>query len=236
MRAIVIIPTYNEKKNISDLVEGIFRLNINLSILVIDDNSPDRTYEIIQKLMAKFRNLYLIKRERKLGLGSAYIEGFEFALKNGYEAIVQMDADFSHNPNYLKNLVGLSDDFDLVIGSRYVNGGGISDWSWVRVWVSYLGNKFAKLFLRIPINDLTSGYKCIRKNVLESIKFRDIHSRGYSFQLEITYRAFLNGFKIKEFPIIFGGRKDDKSKMTFLIALEAFSKVIFLALCKIKSK
>ena len=236
MRAIVVIPTYNEKKNIVDLIGRIFSLNMNLSVLVVDDSSPDGTSQIIEKLATKFNNLFLIKREKKLGLGTAYIKGFEFALEKGYELVVQMDADFSHDPKYLKDLVELSSAYDLVIGSRYIKGGGISDWSWIRVLVSYLGNKFANFFLKIPVNDLTSGYKCIRRNVLEDIEFRKIHSRGYSFQLEITHRAFLKEFKIKEFPIIFGGRKGDKSKMTFLIALEAFFRVIFLAYKKTKAE
>jgi dolichol-phosphate mannosyltransferase len=226
---IIIIPTYNEVKNIKPLIEQLFFLALDLSLLIVDDNSPDLTSQIVENMQSKYPNLYLIKRKCRLGLGTAYIDGFRYALEKGYEVIIQMDADFSHSPYYISEMVNLLNRYDLVIGSRYVRGGRVSDWGLGRVLLSKLANIFCKRCLRLPINDLTSGFKCMRRRVLENIDFGTITSKGYAFQIEMVYRTFLKGFKIIEYPIIFKGRRKEKSKMSLGIVIEAFIRAIFLS-------
>lgn len=229
-RIIIIIPTYNELTNITIFLNQIFSLNTKLSVLIIDDNSPDKTAQEVERLRTQFTDLYLIKRKGKLGLGSAYIEGFKYALKEGYEVIIQMDADLSHDPVYLTKMIDLLDKHDMVIGSRYIKNGGVSNWSIDRLILSKTANIFSKILLRIPVNDLTSGFKCIRRNVLENINFENIPSKGYAFQIELTLRTFLKGYKITEYPIIFKERTNAKSKMNFAITIEAFLRLVSLCL------
>lgn len=231
---LVIIPAYNEAKNIPSLLKQIFFLGLNLSVLIVDDNSPDGTSEEVKKQQSKYPHLYLLKRSGKRGLASAYIEGFKYALEKGYEIIIQMDADLSHSPSCIPNMLRLLITYDLVIGSRYIEKGGVSNWTFTRLLLSRLANVFSKILLHIPINDLTSGFKCMRKTVLEDIDFPTITPKGYVFQIEMVYRAFLKGFKIVEYPIIFKERKDGISKVTTGIAIEAFFRVIFLSLTKMR--
>jgi dolichol-phosphate mannosyltransferase len=232
---IIIIPTYNEAENIANLINEVFSLNLNPSVLIIDDNSPDRTRQEVEKLMDRYPSLYLITRKKKLGLASAYKEGFKFALEKRYDVIIQMDADLSHSPSYILEMLNLLSKYDMVIGSRYIKEGGTLNWWWGRVLLSRLANIFAKTLLRIPINDLTSGFKCIRRSALENIDFRKINSRGYSFQIEIVFYTFSKDFKVIEYPIIFKGRRKEKSKMSLDIGIEAFFKVLFLSFPKLNS-
>ena len=226
---IIIIPTYNEAGNIEKLIHKIYTLPMIPSVLVIDDNSSDGTAGIVEGLQGRYPTLHLINRERKAGLASAYKEGFRYALTKGYDVIIQMDGDLSHSPESILEMMTLLGSYDLVIGSRYVEDGGILSWGLKRVLMSRLGNIYAKTLLRIPFHDLTSGFKCMKKSVLKSLDFDSISSKGYSFQIEITFFSFLKGFKIKEHPIIFRGRVNEKSKMSSGIALEAFWKVIVLS-------
>ncbi|MFH1208334.1 MAG: polyprenol monophosphomannose synthase [Candidatus Omnitrophota bacterium] len=226
---LIVIPTYNEAVNIENLIGKIYSLPIDPSVLILDDNSLDGTSGVIKKLQAHYPKLYLIDRERKSGLASALKNGFQFALEKGYDVIIQMDGDLSHSPDSISEMIDLLSQYDLVIGSRYVENGGALSWRLGRFLMSRLGNIYAKTLLQIPINDLTSGFKCIRRDVLESFNFDSLSSKGYSFQIEVTFFSFLKGFKIKEHPIIFKGRMDGKSKMSSEIAIEAFWKVIILS-------
>ena len=228
-KVIVVIPTYNEAGNIENLIREIFSLSLNPSVLIIDDNSSDGTSEIVEKLQARYPRLNMIRRKGKFGLASAYKEGFQYALVKGYDVIIQMDGDLSHPPHAILEMMDLLGPYDLVIGSRYVENGGVLSWGLGRVVMSRLGNIYAKTLLQVPVNDLTSGFKVIKRSVLESFNFGSMSSKGYSFQIEIAFFSFLKGFKIKEHPIIFKGRVNDKSKMSSGIAFEAFLKVIVLS-------
>lgn len=229
-KTIVIVPTYNEAENICFLVQRIYSLNIQLSVLVVDDNSPDKTYQKVKKLQEKHHSLHLITRDCQQGLGTAYIEGFGYALSRGFDVIIQIDADLSHSPQKIIEMVTLMEKYDLVIGSRYIHGGGVLGWPLSRVLLSKSANIFSKILLAIPLNDLTSGFKCVKRKVLENINFNTILSKGYAFQIEMVYRAFLKGFIIIEQPIVFCGRKKEKSKMSSGIIIEAFFRVVSLAL------
>ena len=222
-KTIIIIPTYNERGNIEKLLNDIYKQNNNLNILIVDDNSPDKTYEIVEKLMrSKYENkLYLIKRKGKLGLGTAYIEGFKWAINNKYDYIFEMDADFSHNPIYINKFLNEIENNDLIIGSRYVKGGGIKNWGIIRKFISRGGSIYAKLILGLPLNDITGGFKCFKREVLENINLDKIRSNGYSFQIELNYITHLKEYKMKEIPIIFEDRTLGKSKMSKKIFLEA---------------
>lgn len=236
MKSLIIIPTYNERENIVMLLPQIYKVNSELHVLVVDDNSPDKTYEVIEDLINSTYQgkLFLIRRAGKLGLGTAYIEGFKWALARDYDYIFEMDADFSHNPIYLKDFLQKIKTSDLVLGSRYVKGGGVKNWDLLRRIISRGGSLYSKTILGLPFNDLTGGYKCFSRKVLENINLDDIKANGYSFQIEMTYRAFLKGFKISETPIIFEDRTVGNSKMSKKIFLEAVFMVIRLRLEKKK--
>ncbi len=220
---LIVIPTYNERKNIGELLALIYQQAAALHVLIVDDNSPDGTGEVVRELMQTryAGRLFLLARPGKLGLGSAYIAGFKWALAREYQYILEMDADFSHNPHYLQQLLAAAEYSDLVLGSRYVPGGGITDWSILRRLISLGGSLYARTILGLPFKDLTGGYKCFRREVLNSIDLDDVRSNGYSFQIEMTYRAFLQSFTIREVPIIFAERAAGKSKMSRRIFLEA---------------
>jgi len=236
MKTLIIIPTYNERKNIGMLLPEIYKVNSEVDILVVDDNSPDKTYQLVEELMdSTYKGkLFLLKRAGKLGLGTAYIAGFKWALERGYDYIFEMDADFSHNPIYINDFLREIKNHDLVLGSRYVPGGGVKNWDLFRKIISRGGSLYSKMILGLPFNDLTGGYKCFKREVLEKINLNDIKSNGYSFQIEMTYRAYLKGFKIKETPIIFEDRTVGKSKMSRKIFLEAVLMVIRLRMDKKK--
>lgn len=234
-RGIVVVPTYNEIENIEIILEKVFMLELGVDILIVDDKSPDKTYEKVQEIMdANIYNgqLHLLTREQKEGLGKAYIAGFKWCLKRDYAFIIEMDADLSHNPKYLSVLIENIKEYDLVIGSRYVKGGGVVNWSIPRKLISLGGSLYARSILGIPIKDVTGGFKCFRREVLESIGLDAIISSGYAFQIEMNYRTILKGFKVKEVAIIFEDRIAGKSKMSKKIFLEALINVVMLRLNK----
>ena len=233
MNVLVITPTYNERKNIVLLIEKILRKNPKYHLLVIDDNSPDGTGQIVKKMQGKYKNLFIEEREKKSGLGTAYIHGFSWALKNDYDYIVQIDADLSHNPDDIPKLVKRLEDNDLVIGSRYTSGVSVVNWPIRRLLLSYFANLYARLITGMHIKDSTGGFKAWKRKVLESIKIGDVQSQGYSFQIEMNFRALTKGFKIVEEPIIFIDRTIGESKMSGAIMNEAIWMVWVLRIKKI---
>lgn len=228
MKIIIIIPTYNESLNIGELIRDIFKLNIpDLEILVVDDNSPDGTGRLVEDLKNSDSRIHLIKREKKMGLGTAYLEGFKYALVQGAEYIFQMDSDFSHDPKSIPSFLEAVKDCDTVFGSKYVSGGKMKI-DFFRNILSHSGNLFAKFILGTPFNDLTGGYRCYRRAVLEAIDFSKVEASNYSFQIEMAYKVFKKGFKIKEIPIIFTVRELGKSKFQLKMILEALETVFKL--------
>ncbi len=224
-KSLVIIPTYNEVENIERLIGLIGSHLPDTSILVVDDNSPDGTGAVVERLMHSNSRLHLLKRSGKLGLGTAYISGFRYALEKDFDYIFEMDADFSHNPEYLPRFLEAIEDADLVIGSRYVDGGGVENWSFLRKMISMGGSFYARTILSVPIRDLTGGFKCFRRETLEAIDLDSVYSEGYSFQIEMTYRAYKKNLRIREIPIVFTERAGGKSKMSRRIFLEAVVRV-----------
>ena len=205
-KILVIIPTYNESQNIGNLINVIDSLDINLDFLIIDDNSPDRTYDIVKKIMKENSRVNLIVQDKKAGLGTAYKKGFNWAITNNYDKIIQIDADMSHDPNSIPQLIKESQQNDLIIGSRYIKGVNVVNWPMSRLLLSYFANIYVKILTWMPVSDSTSGYKCISIEVLKSIDLSKVQSQGYSFQIEINFLAYVKGFKIKEIPIIFHDR------------------------------
>ncbi len=214
MRTLIIVPTYNERENIYKLIHTLLENEIHPDILVIDDNSPDGTGEIVNKITKKNERIKLISRNGKKGLGSAYIRGFHYALENSYDYIFEMDADFSHSPVFLKDFIREIQNHDFVVGSRYIKGGKIVGWNPVRYSISRGGNILSRIILRSPIKDMTSGYRCYRQNVLQTLDLDSIISEGYFFQVEILYRTLLANFNCVEIPITFTDRQLGKSKMS----------------------
>lgn len=219
--ALVILPTYNEKENIEKLIKEILAQNLNIDILVVDDNSPDNTGQLVEDLRKNIPQLFILHREKKEGLGRAYISGFKWALAHNYEYIFEMDADFSHQPKYLKDFLEAIKDCDLVLGSRYINAGGTLGWSWLRELISRAGCFYVKIILGLKINDSTGGFKCYSRKVLQSIDLDKIESNGYMFQIEMSYSAIKKGFKVKEIPFIFQERERGRSKFNKKIIWEA---------------
>lgn len=216
MEKIIIIPTYNEKENIAAILKAIFSLNQGYHVLVIDDGSPDGTANIVRSLQDEYcGELFLEERKRKLGLGTAYIHGFKWSTKKGYEYIFEMDADFSHRPSQLERLYNACkyEGADVAVGSRYVPGGRIENWPWDRRFYSKGGALYTKLITWIPVNDPTAGFICYKKEVLQTINLDEIKFVGYAFQIEMKFAAWKLGFKIKEVPITFIDRKEGSSKM-----------------------
>ena len=238
-RKIVIIPTYNEKENIEKIIRAVFSLDGNYHILVIEDGSPDGTAQIVKRLQEEFSDrLHMIERQGKLGLGTAYITGFKWSVEHGYDYIFEMDADFSHNPNDLPRLYEAcaTGGADLAIGSRYCNGISVINWPIGRVIMSYYASVYVRTVLRMKVYDTTAGFKCYKRNVLETIDLDKVKMKGYGFQIEMKYSTFKLGFKIKEVPIIFMDRTEGTSKMSSGIFGEAFWGVMKLKLRKIKAK
>ena len=222
----VILPTYNEAENLQRIVNAVLQqLRDSDRVLVVDDNSPDGTGAIADRLADSNESVSVLHRPRKEGLGPAYLAGFHVALDAGAQRIVEMDADFSHDPAYLPNLIGAAEHYDLVIGSRYVPGGGVTEWGPVRRFISRGGSSYARVALGLPIRDLTGGFKCFRREVLETINLDTIQARGYAFQVETTYRAITAGFRVVEIPIVFRDRADGTSKMSRSIVAEAMWRV-----------
>ena len=221
MKAMVVVPTYNERDNIERLVADILTQDEGIEVLVVDDDSPDGTGEIVDRMAAGNPRLHALHRPGKLGLGSAYCDGFRLALDKGAEYIVEMDADFSHDPAMLPVFFERMKDFDLVIGSRYLNGVSVVNWPLRRLMLSYFANVYTRFITGLKISDCTGGFKCFRRAVLESIDLSRIKSDGYSFQIEMNYRCVENGFRIGEIPIIFVDRHAGSSKMSRKIVREA---------------
>jgi dolichol-phosphate mannosyltransferase len=222
VKAIIAIPTYNERENIVNLVQAIQSAAPATDILIIDDNSPDGTGKIADEMAARDNTIHVMHRPGKLGLGTAYIAGFHYAIERGYDFVFEMDADFSHNPAYLPRFFELAGNADVVIGSRYVKGGGTPNWSPLRKFISGGGNMFARAMLGIPVHDCTAGYRCYRTTALRALNLDAIHAQGYAFQVEMTYNFWKSGFRIRELPIIFEDRRVGKSKMSRKIFIEAF--------------
>lgn len=228
MKTAVIIPTYNEKSNIQDLIRAIFSLGIlGLEVVVVDDNSPDGTGRAVAEISKSDSKVHVIQRSKKMGLGTAYLEGFQYALSRGAEYFLGMDADLSHDfsviPDFLKNI----EQYDIVVGSRYIPNGRMEN-LWTRKVVSRLGNIYARFVLGIPVYDLTSGFKCYRRKAVEFLVTQNIDAIGYVFLTETTYRVYQEGFSVKEIPITFIERRAGKSKFNFSIIWESFWKILKL--------
>lgn len=221
MKILVIIPTYNEKENISTILPLVLKQDQEIEVLVVDDSSPDGTGKLVEELQSSNPRIKLINREKKSGLGTAYITGFDYALQNGYDYIFEMDSDFSHDPNYIPDFLKAINDSDLVLGSRYIRGVNVVNWPITRLLLSYFANVYARWVTGLPVRDSTGGFKCFKREVLEKIGLDNIHSNGYAFQIEMSFRAWKKGFKIKEIPIIFVDRRAGESKMSKKIVREA---------------
>jgi dolichol-phosphate mannosyltransferase len=226
MKTLIIIPTYNERENLRPLLDEIFVNAPLTNILVVDDNSPDGTGNLADQIAEEDTRIHVLHRAGKLGLGTAYIAGFKYAIAHEYDAAFEMDADFSHDPRYLPNFLEAIENADLVIGSRYVKGGGTPNWSILRRIISGGGNIYTRLVLGLPVHDCTAGYRCYRRSVLEQINLDTIRSQGYAFQVELVHRVLQHGFKIVEIPIIFMDRRVGKSKMSRKIFIEGFLSVL----------
>jgi len=225
----LVLPTYDEAANIEAMVEAVLaKLPASGRVLIVDDNSPDGTGEIAERLAAGDDRVEVLRRPRKEGLGPAYVAGFRRALEGGAELVLEMDADFSHDPAYLPRLLEAAERADLVIGSRYVPGGAVSDWGLMRRAISRGGSAYARLALGISVHDLTGGFKCFRREVLEALDLDSVASRGYAFQVELTYRAIEKGFTVVEVPIVFRDRRAGSSKMGGAIVAEAVWRVLAL--------
>jgi dolichol-phosphate mannosyltransferase len=230
----LILPTYNEAANLDPLVRALLlRLEasgVPHTVLIVDDNSPDGTGHVADRLATEFSPVRVLHRDRKQGLGHAYLAGFRTALECGADLVLEMDADFSHDPADVPRLIAAAGGADLVLGSRYVPGGGVANWSFIRRLLSRGGCLYARVLLGVPIHDLTGGFKCFHRRVLEAIDLSTVHADGYGFQIELTYRAIRTGFRVAEVPILFRERRVGTSKMTARIALEAVWKVPALRL------
>jgi dolichol-phosphate mannosyltransferase len=233
-RALLIIPTYNEHENIARLIADVFAqqprcADVELNVLVVDDNSPDGTSLLVKELQQKddpiSEHIHLLTRAGKMGLGTAYVDGFRYGLAQGYDFIFEMDADFSHDPREIPNFLREIQNYDLVIGSRYIPGARVDNWPKSRLMLSYNANVYARMITGIPVRDATGGFKCFRRKVLEAIDLSDIRSNGYAFQIEMNFRAWRKGFKIKEIPITFVDRNAGASKMSKAIVREAVGMV-----------
>ena len=222
MKSLVIIPTFNEADNIGKLIPEVLQEGpLGTDVLVVDDSSPDGTAQLVERLAEDDKRIHLISRDAKTGLGTAYVEGFKFALERDYEFVLEMDADFSHDPKEISRLVERARQCDLVIGSRYVNGVNVVNWPLKRLILSLGASKYTRMVTGLRIRDCTSGFKCFRRRVLEAIDLDSIHSDGYSFQIELNFKAANKGFEVCEIPIVFVDRRSGISKMSKRIVHEA---------------
>jgi dolichol-phosphate mannosyltransferase len=224
--ALVIVPTYNERDNVEPITTAILAAESRCDVLVVDDNSPDGTGQLADELAAKQPRIKVLHREKKQGLGRAYLHAFSWALEHGYQYVLEMDADFSHDPKYLPRLIDeAKNGADLVLGSRYVDGGGTVNWGPLRKLISRGGSLYARSILQVRVRDLTGGFKCFRRAVLEALDLESVKSSGYAFQIELTYRALKAGFTVREVPIVFEDRRVGQSKMSRKIFVEALTMV-----------
>jgi len=221
MKTLVIIPTYNESENIERIVPEILERDPSIDVLIVDDSSPDGTGELADKMAEKNSKIFVMHREKKSGLGTAYKAGFRYAIENGYDYIFEMDADFSHDPKCIPSFLEAIKEADLVLGSRYISGVNVINWPMSRLLLSYYANVYTRWVTGLPVKDATGGFKCFRRKVLESVDLDKVKSEGYSFQIEVSLRAWKKGFKIKEIPIVFEDRREGRSKMSKKIVREA---------------
>ena len=228
-QALVIIPTYNEKENIHSIVELVLSQVANLEILVVDDNSPDGTAAIVTEMAQANPRVHLLSRAGKLGLGTAYIAGFKWGLARGYAYLIEMDADFSHDPCEIPNMLKAIQQADLVLGSRYIDGVRVVNWPLSRLFLSKGASYYVRIITGLPIHDPTGGFKCFRRKVLETIELDKVRSNGYAFQIEMTHKAWMMGFRVREIPITFADRSAGQSKMSGHIVSEALWMVWSLA-------
>jgi len=235
-RALVIFPTYNEKENIERIVRAVLPLDPRLEVLIVDDNSPDGTGRIAESLANGEKRVNVLHRDRKEGLGRAYLAGFKWGIERRYDYLFEMDADFSHDPAYLPDFLKAIEDNDLVLGSRYICGVNVVNWPMSRLLLSYFANVYTRLVTGLPVRDGTGGFKCFRREVLETIDLEAVKSNGYIFQIEVSLRAWKKGFRIKEIPIVFTDRQEGASKMSKKIVREAIWKVWYLRLMAILGK
>ena len=224
-KALVIIPTYNEKENIGEIIPMILEKDPSINVLIVDDNSPDGTGKIADDMAKENSRIKVLHRDKKAGLGTAYKAGFKYALENGYHHIFEMDADFSHDPKYIPHFLKSIKEVDLVLGSRYISGVNVINWPMSRLLLSYYANVYTRWVTGLPVRDATGGFKCFRREVLERIDLDKVQSEGYSFQIEMSFRAWKKGFKIKEIPIVFEDRREGQSKMSKKIVREAIWRV-----------
>jgi len=215
------MPTYNEHENLPHIIEAVLAVDPVFEILIVDDNSPDGTGKLAEEIASRNSRVKVMHRPGKLGLGTAYVSGFKYALQNGYDVVFEMDADFSHHPRYLVPMLKLLEDADIVVGSRYIKGVNVVNWPMSRLLLSYFANIYTRIITGIPVKDSTAGFVAIKRKVLESINLDEIKSDGYSFQIELKFRAYKKGFRIVELPIIFEDRTRGKSKMSKKIVREA---------------
>ena len=232
-KTLIILPTYNEIENIENMLSTLFNLYPEISILVIEDGSPDGTADVVKRIQAEQKNLHIIERQGKLGLASAYVTGFKYALEKGYDFVFEMDCDFSHDPKSVKDLLSAAQTNDLVIGSRYINGIRIVNWPFKRLLLSYFASIYIRLVTNIPVIDATGGFKCFTRRALESINLEKIISSGYIFQLELNYKVWSKGLKVVEVPITFFEREKGVSKMGGGIIFEALFMVLHLRFLKL---
>ncbi len=221
-KALVIIPTYNEIENVRKMVRKVLKQGPNVDVLIVDDNSEDGTGEVVDRLARKNTRIRVLHRERKLGLGSAYVRGFKYALENGYDYVFEMDCDFSHDPEEIPKFLRLAEEYDLVIGSRYMGGVSVVNWPMSRLLLSYFANIYARIVTGVPIADLTGGFKCYRKEALRVLDLDRIRSDGYGFQIETDFKVYKKGLRVLEVPIVFVERRAGISKMSRRIIWEAF--------------
>ena len=232
-QTVIIIPTYNEIDNIEKMIRALFSLYPTISLLIIEDGSPDGTAAVVKKLQTEFNNLSMIERRGKLGLGTAYVTGFKYALEKNFQYVFEMDCDFSHDPVAVQDLLSAAVENDMVIGSRYIDGIRIINWPFKRLLLSYGASLYTRFITGIPVFDTTGGFKCFTRKALLSLDLSKIISNGYSFQLELNYKIWAKGLRIKEVPIIFYERRDGQSKMSGGIIFEAVFAVFFLRLKKL---
>ncbi|MFH2035115.1 MAG: polyprenol monophosphomannose synthase [Candidatus Zixiibacteriota bacterium] len=235
-RALIIFPTYNEKENIEKIVAVVLPLDPRINVLIVDDSSPDGTGEIADKMAASDSRINVLHRKNKEGLGRAYIAGFEWGIKEKYDFLFEMDADFSHGPEFIKDFLIAIKDADLVLGSRYISGVNVVNWPMSRLLLSYFANVYSRIVTGMPVRDATGGFKCFRREVLEAIDLDAIKSNGYTFQIEVSMRVWKKGFRIKEIPIVFTDRQEGASKMSKKIIREAIWMVWYLRFISIFGK
>jgi dolichol-phosphate mannosyltransferase len=231
-KTLIVVPTYNEKDNLPSLLEALTGFPPEIHVLVVDDGSPDGTGEIAARWSADNPRVHLIRRAGKMGLGSAYVAGFRWALERDYERIFEMDADFSHDPKYVPEMLAASETADLVIGSRYLTGVNVVNWPMSRLLLSWFANRYARLVSGLPVHDCTAGFKCFRREALQAVDLGGIASGGYSFQIEMNYKVWKKGFRLAEVPIVFVDRRAGTSKMSGRIIREALLLVLRLRMAR----